>query len=268
VAALPLARMKSGLAYRSARRRRANRPSTPTDAYDRLVGPLADLQRVWLSSELPGYREHPTDYATYSGFAFDELPPIERSLDDELRWLLREPTVQRSLARADQVATRPATLAQLMLLLGGHSTGALPRSFTRFIESDEPRARIRSCTNCYLDLADFAIPVSDGGWLIHFLSDSQWVLHWLLYSGPDGSDAVAVTDSALGFELGDDEDGTVRVFDPSTSTAAVCADSFSEFLYRFWIENEIWFNLADPDRSEPRPLSDEQRRYAEHYGQL
>jgi Ion channel len=37
-----------------------------------------------------------------------------------------------------------------------------------------------------------------------------------------------------------------------------------EFLYRFWIENEIWFSLVDP-HAEPRPLTDEQRRYAEHY---
>jgi len=25
----------------------------------------------------------------------------------------------------------------------------------------------------------------------------------------------------------------------------VCADSFAEFLYRFWIENEIWYALHE-----------------------
>ena len=41
----------------------------------------------------------------------------------------------------------------------------------------------------------------------------------------------------------------------------LCADSFSEFLYRFWIENEIWYDLSDP----PSELTTEQQRYVEHY---
>ena len=36
--------------------------------------------------------------------------------------------------------------------------------------------------------------------------------------------------------------------------------TFSEFLYRLWIENEIWFA-----EDEDRPLTSEQQRYAEHY---
>lgn len=227
--------------------------------------PLAVLPRAWPSIDLPGYREHPMKYGTYSGFAFDDLPAIERPLDSELRWLLQEPIVRASLAEVDDAATRPATQEQFELLSTGQPI-ELSRSFMTFVASDEPRARIRSNTDCYLDLADFVVPVSGGGSLIHFLSDSQWVLHWLLYSGPEGSEAVVVTETPLGFELGDDEaDETARMFVPDASDAAVCADSFSEFLYRFWIENEIWFNLADPDGEPPRPLTDEQCRYAEHY---
>jgi len=141
----------------------------------------------------------------------------------------------------------------------------LPRSFVTFVGSDEPRARVRSCTDCYLDLADFSVPVVGGGYLIHVLSDSQWVLHWLLYVGPERSEAVVVSEHPLGFELSDeDKEETMRLFDPARGEAAVCADSFSEFLYRFWIENEIWFDLADPDE-EQRPLTPEQRRYVERY---
>lgn len=67
--------------------------------------PLPDLPRSWPSIELPGYREHPTVYATYSGFEYDELPPIERELDDDLRWLLAEPPVPDSLAYVDEAAS-------------------------------------------------------------------------------------------------------------------------------------------------------------------
>ncbi len=224
--------------------------------------PLSDLPRSWPAIELPGYREHPTGYATYSGFAYDELPPIARELDVGLRWLLHEPPVRASLAAVDEAASTPATVDGLQRVAG--ATIVLPRAFVIFIGSDEPQARVRSCTDCYLDLGDFAVPVADGGALIHFLSDSQWVLHWLLYVSPNGSEAVVATDRSLGFELGEDEEGeTLRMFDPASGEAAVCAESFTEFLYRFWIENEIWFKLADPD--EPAALSPEQLRYAEHY---
>jgi hypothetical protein len=89
------------------------------------------------------------------------------------------------------------------------------------------------------------------------------VLHWLLYVGPEGSEAVLVTESPLGF---DDERGGASVH-LATPDGAVCASSFSEFLYRFWIENEIWFRVVEPDSDEPAepPLTDEQRSYAEHY---
>jgi hypothetical protein len=103
----------------------------------------------------------------------------------------------------------------------------------------------------------------DDGLLVHFLSDSQWVCHWLLYSGP-GGEAVVVSHDPLGFELGEDE-VTLRELSSATMDASVCAESFSEFLYRFWIENEIWFGLAAPGLLRRPELTDEQRRYVEHY---
>jgi hypothetical protein len=225
---------------------------------------LQTLPRVWPATELPGYRDHPARYATYSMFAYDELPPIERRLDDEFCWLLREPIVETSLADVHEpAAATPATADALAKLIAERRV-TLPRSFSVFMASDGPRARIRSCTDCYLDLADFALPVHGGGMLIHFLSDSQWVLHWLLYCGDDGSEAVVVTDRPLGFELDPGEhEETVSAFDPEAG-GGVCAESFAEFVYRFWIENEIWFAVSDRG-TEARPLTDEQRRYAEHY---
>lgn len=226
--------------------------------------PLPDLPRSWPAIELPGYREHAAEYATYSGFAYAELPPVRRQLDDELRWLVREPPVAASLAEVDEAASTPATTEGLRSVLGAPLE--LPPAFAAFVGSDEPRARVRSCTDCYLDLADFAVPVTDGGVLVHVLSDSQWVLHWLLYVGPDRAEAVVATELPLGFEHGEDDDSgkPLRTFDPVHGGASVCAESFGEFLYRFWIENEIWFTLAGPSAG-PRALTVEQQGYVEHY---
>ena len=228
--------------------------------------PLRNLPRVWLGQPLPGYREGATPFATYTGYQLDQLPAVDLSGNDEFAWLLAEPVVKghASLAVVDASATRPATQGNLELLMA--DTGVvLPASFSAFINSEDPRKRVRSCTDCYLDLADFAVPVSDGGYLIHFLSDSQWVAHWLLYVGPDQAEAVVATWDPLGFNTVQDEP-PVRLFVPGTSDAWVCADSFSEFLFRFWIENEVWFKLVHP--SDELPLSDQQRRYLKRLGPL
>ena len=98
------------------------------------------------------------------------------------------------------------------------------------------------------------------GLLIHFLSDQQWVLHWLLYVGDDGTEAVIATGMPYGFD-GEAPSTLGGRPDPAEELVTiVCAETFNEFLYRFWIENEIWFALRDGE-----PLTAEQRRYAEHY---
>jgi hypothetical protein len=205
---------------------------------------------------------------------FDQalLPPIERELDDGLSWLLAEPPVEHSLAGGhvyEGEPVGPASGAQLDALIDDLDV-RLPPAFEKFIRVPEPRSRVRSCTACYLDLADFPVKVEDGGWLLHFLSDQQWVNHWLLYVHRDGGEAVVSTYPPYGFRLKspEEEPDWASDFDPAkshqfrhgASESMVCADSFSEFLYRFWIENEIWFAL-----SEHRDLTHEQRRYAEHY---
>jgi hypothetical protein len=204
-----------------------------------------------------GFRGCPGTY----GFHDSPSAPIERELDDELRWLRAEAVVPESLA-ADSHAPppiRPATAEELSVLVGSR-TAVLPASFRAFVAHDEPRRRVRSCTACYLDLGDYVVPTSNGeGWLIHFLSDQQWVMHWLLYFDGHGHEAVIATEVPFGFETDENPPGT---FDGAAVGAAVCAESFSEFLYRFWIENEIWFALDKPAR---RPLTTEQARYAEHY---
>ena len=218
---------------------------------------LAELPRVWAGTYLPGYHDWGDAFPlapTYAGFPLDWVPPIERELDDELRWLLREPPVEESLSGN-------ATRADLDALLTG-KTVVVPPSFAAFIGSAEPRKRLRSATDCYIRLPDSIVRFGEG-WLITFLADSQSCAFWLLYTGSDG-EAVIVTENPPGFEFSEDlakrqqrEPGSLA------SDASVCADSFSEFLYRLRIENEIFYRLSVPEAR--APLTDEQRRYGEHF---
>jgi hypothetical protein len=225
---------------------------------NRLLETLADLPRVWAGTYLPGYHDWGDRFAfppTYAGFPLDWLPPIERELDDELRWLLREPP-------RDEALEGSATRADLDALLSQQPI-ALPLSFVAFIDSAQPRKRIRSATDCYLRLPDSIVRFGEGR-LLTFLADSQACAFWLLYTGADG-EAVIVTEYPPGFEFSE-EDAASQQREPGSlaSDASVCADSFSEFLYRLWIENEIFFRLTGPE-AEREPLTDEQRRYGEHF---
>jgi hypothetical protein len=96
-------------------------------------------------------------------------------LDSHLHWLLAEP------AATDWAILNPKEVASFEV---GKSrifqSQRLPDSFAAFIGSPAPASRIRSGTGCYLDFADHPVPAADGGVIMHFLSDQQWVVHWLL----------------------------------------------------------------------------------------
>jgi hypothetical protein len=229
---------------------------------------LASLHRAWWSIEIPGRFSDDT----YAGFDFASLPPIRVPLDDQLSWLRAAPESGDSIGGLEYIdPSRKATLEELESMDGVDSL-RLPQAFRNFIGSPELQARVPSCTACYLDLGDSIVPVVGGGHLIHFLSDQQGGLHWLLYVGDDGSEAVVVTAAPFGFKPGKGEKKSKRlpdVFDPNagpklTGDAEVAAETFSEFLYRFWIENSLWFT-TDDDGELVRPLTPDEAAYVAHY---
>jgi hypothetical protein len=108
--------------------------------------------------------------------------------------------------------------------------------------------KIRSFTGCYLDLGDFTVPCDDGSLLLHFLTDQQWVRHWLMSIDADDSEVVVSSTSMIGFKhagnSAEPELPSVIPLDGSVDLS-VTADSLEEFLYRFWVENEIAFRTTD-----------------------
>ena len=196
--------------------------------------------------DLPGFRSKET--GTYVPCPLDEQPKVTAS--DDLSWLEGPPASDDGISIGEPgQQTRPLTTGDLDAL-AGHLP--LPGSLRLFGSRPDLQRRVSSVTACYLDLGDFLAPTSvEGGYLLHVLSDQQWALHWLLYLDAVGNEAVLVTGEPIGFRLDDDDwpdppppripmDGSYRL--------RVAADSFTEFLYRFWIENELWRGLQ---REEP-----------------
>jgi hypothetical protein len=265
VAAPPLtfARVENAmLAERGRRSRRGDRHARRARSTLRSMPALRSMRREWVALDLPG-RVVPRGL-TYGRFPVDALPPIESTMDDDLAWLSQQPVAVHSaiLSRAEAAAFPERRDARLE-----GAPVALPRAFATFLSSPDFGARVRSFSGCYVDLADAIVPASDGGWLVHFLSDQQECVHWLLYVGTDGSEAVVAAYAPFGFPERD-EDGldpawgvtSLRLFVVDDEGPVVCAETFSEFLYRYWIENEICHRAAVGE-----PFTSEQRRYLDHY---
>jgi hypothetical protein len=232
-------------------------------------GAWSSLPHYWLHVQLPGYRELP-ELHTYEGFRLEELPPIPIELDGDCAWLLSYGTAHpgEGLNRYERAfpPLPPATVEKL----AGESNVVLPRSFRRFMSSPELQSRVRSCTDCYLDPGERIVETfgSIPGHLVHFLSDSQSCAHWYLHILPSGDAAVLESEDLYCYQIENSawiENPSCRLerIDLGGLDLAYCAPSFSDFLYRFWIENEIWCALED--ETSRRPLNALELDYVGHY---
>jgi uncharacterized protein (TIGR02996 family) len=197
----------------------------------------------WVGTELGEYRPVA---GTYGLARYRTLPPlpVERFTGD-FRWLDPEAKAGKAPAAMEAGLER---LAQRAARLGL----TLPAAFVTFFSAPGLKKRIRSCTDSFFRLPSRPVPVrgSEGDHALLFYSDSQGCYHWFLYLTPEGAHCV------VGNELHPeefDEEGQDRW--------KFCAPSFEAFLYREWIENEIWFAL-EWDRV---PLTPEQQAYVDYY---
>ena len=222
------------------------------------------MKKGWWLLELKGYREK-NELATYYLFDYDNLPAIKQELKDDFEWLKEEPEYSCSIG--DEGPGESKINFDKFREIQQQVEVELPKAFLYFIETESLQYKIRSCTDCYLDLADRAVKVKgeQEGFIIHFLSDSQWCLHWYLYIGKAGGHFIVVSSNAYGFNIDDDEDFSASYNKTEISFEEediwFCSFTFTEFIYRFWIENEIWFSLS----LDNVPLTPLQQDYVNHY---
>lgn len=211
----------------------------------------------WMSFDLG--QDRPCD-GTYCFYPYEDLPPIDESLfRGEFQWL---PALQDRLraivdihkqvpaSKIEEKLHRLLTEAKMLNL-------SLPEPFIRFMASPTLHDEIPSCTACYFDLPDKIVksPVGDG-YILRFLNDQQDVLLWYLYLTPDGDHFVFVSNIYF-----DDADLSEVPEERILGAVAYCAPSFEAFIYRYWLENTIWFGVNESGGS----LSDEQKRYLSYF---
>lgn len=220
----------------------------------------------WVSFDLGDHR--PCD-GTYCVYADDDLPPllaVQRIGDlqwriGDLQWLtplapdldqrMQPYRPERDAGESSRALQRLATVAQQ----AGHE---LPPAFLRLMGSPVLQDRIPSCTACYFQLGERLLPCpgSEQDRMVSFLIDQQALVIWYLVLTRHAGQYVVASPVYLEEFAGDE---LAQVLAEFSDDAVVCARSFEEFLYRFWLENTIWFVLDDG-----KPLTDEQRRYLDY----
>jgi hypothetical protein len=173
----------------------------------------------------------------------------------DFAWLATAPAHSRNIGRAQ--AAENDKVFPLLRESSARLGLRLPEAFTKFMEAPALHHRIRSNTDCFLDLCPEPVrsPIG-GGYLIRFLADSQGCIFWYLYQTPVGSDHAVVASS--GFYGSDAE---LRHRKPQDRTEIVfCAESFEAFMCRFWLENEIWYASV-----KKTPMPEVGREYIQRY---
>ncbi|HEY2468220.1 MAG TPA: hypothetical protein VGI45_10355 [Terracidiphilus sp.] len=220
----------------------------------------SNLPHLWLSIGLPGFEKR----STYQGYPLDFMPEIPIDLDEDLSWLLKNGQAHpgQGLDQWDMYAMpKPAALA---IELAARQNIVLPASFRQFMTSPNLQSHVRSCTDCYLDPGERMVETigSLAGYLIHFLSDSQSCAHWYLHVLRSGESSVLETDDLYCYEITNSD----WIENPACRQERInieeldfrfCSASFPEFLFRFWIENEIWYAL----HGMRRPLTELEQAY-------
>ncbi len=217
---------------------------------------ISTIRKGWWAFGLPGYRPR---HSTYESYSYDELPALDLDFDNDFAWLRTQPVKSHSLA--ENPADEKTDLSKIEVIQENQKI-KLPNDFVLFIRDKALHTKIRSCTDCYLELPDFVVAThgDEDGFLVHFLSDSQYVLHWFLYLNLDGENCVLVSQNPYGIQGFD----LPESIDIQTESVWFCAPSFTEFICRFWLENEIWFTLMHKDRS----LTSTENSYLMHYSKL
>lgn len=195
------------------------------------------------------------DYGTYGGYDFSLLPSPPANLNGSFDWLLESKIHKWSIATEKGEENRNSIERLEASALKEDLN--LPPSFVTFFKSLELQKRIRSVTGCYLYLCSGVETLPQvKGYFIEFLYDSQGCLVWYLYLNQDGSDhAILCSPPFIGTEsLGN---GT---YESGFGQLVFCGESFESFLWRTWIENEIWIS-----KSHEEPIKEAGQAYIHQY---
>ena len=214
------------------------------------------IERHWITA---GHSELLGTQGTYSRVEYQRLPalPPIRSPFDWLSELPKRDYSSNLDSDENQIDGFPSIAAELKAL--GFS---IPDDFRVFITRPDIQAQIPTCTDCYLQLPDTVTPLP--GWpesyAVRFMNDSQCCVMWYLLFQPNTPVRVLASyyfleqDTFDAMEYESQVDEPLR-YEDVLDDACICAESFGEFIFRFCIENTMWFALYEELSLSPYELA-------------
>jgi hypothetical protein len=211
----------------------------------------------------------PSKGGTYGRHDYSWMPPVPFALTGGLEWLEAAPVHDHHVGHwlEEHAPGKNARSAVAVEEAARRMNLSLPPAFVKFVSTPGLHERLRSSTDCFLDVGEAPVPSpKGGGHLVRFLCDSQGCVFWYLYLTADGSDhAVVAALDFFGTEAEREAAANWVRDEPDAEEIVFCGQSFEEFLCRFWLETEIWFAAG---RKEPLPPGGEEYllRYLERQG--
>lgn len=211
--------------------------------------------RYWISFGLPDVRDIGS---TYGGSDYALLPPLP-DVPGDLSWLgeLPQELADAGMRDGNDFLTSEA-LSQRATELQKETPPNVPTSLWTLLKQPDLQARIPSCTACYFDLpkAWTKSPFREGDVMLRFMNDQQCCYCWYLYVAPDEAPFVLAS-SGAGDEVFLEAVDFIRHPDllaDAWERTYFVSPSFDSFIYRFWIENLIWFKMIESIALSPNEL--------------
>lgn len=196
-----------------------------------------DLPHQWLS---PGSNAQLWGKAgTYKAVPYEALPSIAGPLDGSFGWLTSVPSAPYGMSFEHQEDEPIDEYVDDRVAEANRAGLTIPPAFVAFMKDPELHTRIPSCTACYYDLGARLVPLPEHAGperLLRFMNDQQACYLWYLLLEPNGGHRVVVACP----EWKEDSSGDSLEDAADPSEVVVCAESFEEFIKRFWIENTLW----------------------------
>jgi hypothetical protein len=180
---------------------------------------------------------------------YDRLPPLpDHLLTGDFRWL----TAGAAGPDAYYMEACPAPKRDLypIDLRLARSGLALPPPFVTFMSSAELQRRVPSGTGNGWQMSGLApSPAEEHGFLLRFMHDQQGCWFFYLYLAADGS--CPVLGSAEPFIPEDEQDrpeGLALTATEFMDSATWMAPDFEQFIYRYWVDNVVWYHTVHHER--------------------
>jgi uncharacterized protein (TIGR02996 family) len=208
---------------------------------------LIDVPELWWGVGL-GKRD---TSATYQGFAYHQQPPlpVER-FGGDFTWLRSAPRRTSHVEEEDQ----GPWLEKLKALRA--KGWFVPPVCERLLPDVQLQLRVPSCTDNTFLSADGAEehPLDGESCFLTFYTDSQSCVLWGLRLGQGDDRYTPVLAGAPQFPEEDPPEGAPYFSFPELT---FCAPTLESFLYRWWLENTLWYAT----NSRKRALSAEEQAY-------